>query len=265
MLPPISSLQNARVKAAIKLRDRKGREEQDRIIIDGAREIARAVVSGVQLDELFVCEELCRSPESRETLAMLTSAHAPLIPVTQPVFEKLAFGDRGEGLIATAATPRRSLSDLRLPPRALVAVLEGIEKPGNVGAVLRSADGAGLSALIVADGGTDLFNPNAIRASLGAIFSVPVYAASSSDTLPWLRQAGLSIYASRVDGAISYARADFTGPAAIILGSEADGLSSLWQGDDIQAIQLPMLGVCDSLNVSATAAILFYEAWRQRQ
>jgi TrmH family RNA methyltransferase len=145
-----------------------------------------------------------------------------------------------------------------------VAVLEGVEKPGNAGAVLRSADAAGVSAVIVADARTDLFNPNAIRASLGAIFSLPVCEATSADALAWLRQRRFAVFAARVDGAVPYTQADYRGPAAIVLGSEAAGLSPVWTGDDIQAVRLPMLGVVDSLNVSAAAAVLFYEARRQR-
>ncbi len=156
-------------------------------------------------------------------------------------------------------------------------MLEGVEKPGNVGAVLRSADAAGVSALIVADGGTDLYNSNAIRASLGTIFTVPVCSASSTETLAWLKAHNLTIYAAWVDAEIEYTDADFTRPCAIVLGSEAEGLSDLWRPNrsngtggggsagSITAIKLPMLGVADSLNVSTAAAVLFYEALRQRR
>ena len=168
MLPPITSLQNPRIKQAAKLRDRKGRVQQQRIVIDGVREIARAV-GRVPFDEIFVCEELCGTPAAQELLAQLKAANAELWPVTPAVFAKLAYGERQEGIIATARTPSTSLAQLKLPSNPTVAVLEGVEKPGNVGAVLRSADGAGVNALIVADGGTDLYNPNAIRASLGAV------------------------------------------------------------------------------------------------
>ena len=131
--------------------------------------------------------------------------------------------------------------------------------------MLRTADAAGVSAVIVADGGTDLFNPNAIRASLGAIFTVPVCAASSRETLEWLKEKGLAIFAARVDGAVDYTSVSYRGPAAIVLGSEARGLSPVWQVPEVTAIALPMRGVIDSLNVSATAAVLFYEAARQRR
>jgi RNA methyltransferase, TrmH family len=146
----------------------------------------------------------------------------------------------------------------------LVAVVEGIEKPGNLGAILRSADGAGVDALIAADPRTDLFNPNAIRASLGTIFSVPIANATSAKTISWLTDHGISIVVARVDGSVAYDQVDYRGPLAIVLGSEAHGLAGTWSGPGIQAVSLPMLGVADSLNVSAAAAILLYEARRQR-
>ena len=147
-----------------------------------------------------------------------------------------------------------------MPACPLVVVLEGVEKPGNVGAVLRSADGAGVSALVVADPRTDLFNPNAIRASLGTVFSLPVAESAARDVLAWLGGRGLRIVAARVEGAVAYTEVDYRRPTAIILGSEAAGLTALWSGEDVRPIRLPMLGVADSLNVSAAAAVLFYEA-----
>lgn len=264
MIPPITSLQNPRVKQAVQLRDRKGRTQQQRIIIDGVREIARAVAGDVKLDEVYVCAELCRSDEARALLATLNAGAGPRYDVSPNVFAKLAYGERQEGIIAIAHTPERKLEALTLPERPLVAVLEGIEKPGNVGAVLRSADAAGVSALIVADGGTDLYNPNAIRASLGAIFTVPVCAATSEETLAWLRSKGLRIFAACVDAVERFDRVDYRGQTAIVLGSEASGLTDTWHAADIMPITLPMLGVVDSLNVSVTAGILFYEALRQR-
>jgi TrmH family RNA methyltransferase len=143
-------------------------------------------------------------------------------------------------------------------------VLESVEKPGNLGAVLRSADGAGLDALIAADLRTDLYNPNAIRASLGTIFTLPVAVADSRETLDWLRGRGLAIVAARVDGSVPYTEVDYRRPTAIVFGSEAEGLSEAWRAPDVTAVRLPMLGAADSLNVSAAAAVLFYEARRQR-
>ena len=264
----ISSLQNPRIKEAAKLRERKHRDALGRIIIDGAREVELALQSGITMREVFVCEELCHSSAAIALLARLSDSIAQhafeILTVTPGVFEKLAFGERAEGIVAVADTPSTKLEDLRAPERGMICVLEGLEKPGNVGAVLRSADGAGVAAVIVADGVTDLFNPNAIRASLGTIFTLPVCRATSRETLHWLREQGCEIFSARVDGAISYCDADLNRLAAIVLGSEAEGLSEVWQGPDITSIKLPMCGAADSLNVSATASILFYESLRQR-
>ena len=260
----ITSRQNPRVKNAVRLRDRRHREKQGRILIDGARELSRTLSAGVRMLEVFVCEPLCTSDDARRLLGTLDECDAEILQATEEVFEKLAFGRRSEGVVGIAEMPSASLSDLVLPERPLVAVLEGVEKPGNVGAVLRSADAAGVSAVIVADPRTDLFNPNAIRASLGTIFTLPVCAAGSEETLHWLRRRHLSIYAARVDASVPYTDADYRGPTAVIFGSEAEGLTEIWSGKDVTPIRLPMLGVADSLNVSATAAVLFYEALRQK-
>lgn len=258
----ITSSQNPRVKLAAKLHDRRARQKQGRFPIDGARELLRALEAGVRPAEAFVCREHLRGGEGRRALELLPGTGCHLVEVTPDVMEKLAYGERSEGIVAIAASWSPTLADLRLPESPLVAVLEGVEKPGNIGAVLRSADAAGVSALILADAGTDLFNPNTIRASLGTIFTVPVCIATAAETLAWLRERSLKIFAARVDGSILYAEADFRGPSAIVLGSEAEGLTNVWRAPDITAVRLPMLGRADSLNVSATAAVLFFEARR---
>jgi RNA methyltransferase, TrmH family len=263
-MPSITSPQNPRVKDAVRLRDRRHREKQGRILIDGARELSRAIRAGVSMIEVFVCESFCKSEEAAALLEQLEACGGEVLHVAEPVFEKLAFGHREEGVLGVAEMPHPTLESLKLPENPLVAVLEGVEKPGNVGAVLRSADAAGVSAVVVADARTDLFNPNAIRASLGTIFTMPVCDATSSEVLAWLRQRNFKILAARVDGSVPYTEINLRGPAAFVLGSEAEGLTSAWTAADIQAIRLPMLGVADSLNVSVTAAVLFYEAARQR-
>ena len=263
MLPErITSRQNARIKEAAKLRAARQRARQGRFLIDGAREIGRALDAGLEIAEAFVCEALCTSVAARELVSRL--AEAACVEVTSEVFEKLCFGARQEGVLVVAKTPERSLDQLALPPRPLVAVLEGLEKPGNVGAILRTADGAGVDAVIVASGGTDLFNPNTIRASLGTVFAKTVCAATVSDTLAKLREWQLPIVATRPTAEQLYCEVDYRLGAAIVLGSEADGLSANWQFSDVRGVCLPMQGIADSLNVSATAAILFYEAQRQR-
>jgi TrmH family RNA methyltransferase len=153
----------------------------------------------------------------------------------------------------------------QLPSEPLLAVIEGVEKPGNVGAILRSADAAGLDGVIVADGGTDLFNPNTIRASLGTVFKSNVVEATAADTIVWLRERGVRAVAARLEATVDYTSADLRGGVAIVLGSEAEGLSEVWRGAEMEAVRLPMRGIADSLNVSTTGAVLFYEAVRQRR
>lgn len=259
----ITSRQNSRVKAAAKLRSARQRTKQGRFLIDGAREIGRALDAGIQILEAFVCPALCTADLAQVLLPRLATASCA--EVTTEVFEKIAFGDRHDGMVVVARTPVRTLDQLELPPRSLVAVLAGLEKPGNVGAILRTADGAGIDAVIVADGGTDLFNPNTIRASLGTVFASNVCVATVEQTLTKLREWRLPILATRPDAEPLYTKIDFRPGAAIVLGSEADGLSPQWLQADIHGVRLPMCGIADSLNVSATAAILFYEAERQRR
>ncbi len=260
----ITSVHNSRVKDAVKLRNRRGRSKQERFLIDGAREIARAIDGQVRLADVFVCEPLCQSDECRRLLTLLDKSDATTWHVTPEVFGRLAFGERQEGVVAVAQTPDRTIDQLQVADGALVAVVCGLEKPGNVGAVLRSADGAGVAAVIVADPHTDLYNPNCIRASLGAIFAEQVCEASAEQTLAWLRDRRYKIFAAQLDATRAYTDADYTGNAAIVLGSEATGLSRTWPSDSVTPIKLPMRGAADSLNVSATAAVLFYEALRQR-
>lgn len=262
--PPITSLQNQRVKDAVKLRDRRQRIKQGRTVIDGARELSRAMAAGVELLEIFVCEPLCHTDEARAVLARLDQSGAEILPVVSEVFAKLAFGERAEGVLGVAKTPAPQLDALTLPANALISVVENIEKPGNLGAVLRSADAAGVAAVLAAGHGTDLYNPNVIRASLGTIFTVPVCAAPAEGIRAWLQTYGFRIYAARVDAEKLYTEVDYRGNAAVVLGSESTGLTDAWADAGITPIKLPMHGAADSLNISAAAAVIFYEALRQR-
>jgi TrmH family RNA methyltransferase len=263
-MPPITSRQNPRVKDTARLRTGRERQRQGRFLIDGAREVILAVMAGVHCIEAFVCDQLCDSAESHQAIDALKSAGAEMLSVTPEVYAKLAFGQRNDGVIAVAEAPRRKLGDLQLPCQPIVAVLDGIEKPGNVGAILRSADAAGVDAVIVADGRTDLYNPNTIRASLGTVFRDNVCEATSTETLAWLSAKDLPVIAARPDALALYTDIDLSRGAAIVLGSEAEGLSDAWREAKATPVRLPMHGLADSLNVSVTAAILFYEALRQR-
>jgi TrmH family RNA methyltransferase len=262
--PALASPSNPRIKSVARLRDRRERESSGLTLVDGAREVRRALDAGVDVVEAFVCEPLLAGEDARAALVALAAKHVPMTTTTEAAFNKLAFGDRAEGLVAVIRPPTLALADVRLPADPLVVVVEGVEKPGNVGAVLRSADGVGADALIAASPRTDLANPNVIRASAGTIFSVPLAAAPSDDVVAWLREREIQMVAARVDADRLYTDTDLTGPLAVVLGSETDGLTAAWRADDIQAVRLPMRGVADSLNVSVSAAILLYEARRQR-
>lgn len=262
--PALASPSNPRLKSAARLRDRRERQSRGRTLVDGAREVRRALDAGVEVVEAFVCEPLLAGEDARAALDALAARRVQVTTTTEAAFAKLAFGDRAEGIVAVVRTPSLELADLQLPAKPLIVVVEGVEKPGNLGAVLRSADGAGADALVAASPQTDLANPNVIRASAGTIFSVPLAAAPAVDVLAWLRQRGIRVVAARVDADDLYTDADLTGPLALALGSETDGLTAVWQADDIATIRLPMHGVADSLNLSVSAAILLYEARRQR-
>lgn len=258
----LSSTRNPRVRAAAALRDRRARSEAGLTLIDGIRELARAVAGGASVVEVYV-DRGRRTPEGDAAIEAAGASGAEILEVSDVVVDRLAYGHRGDGIVAVARIPDTSLAGLRLPPDPLVVVVEGVEKPGNLGAVLRSADGAGADAVIAAEPRTDLFNPNAVRASQGTLFAVPVAAAPTGEVRAWLREAGIRVLAARVGASIPYAQADLRAAVAIVLGSEVSGLTDAWTGD-VTDIGLPMLGVADSLNVSIAAAVLLYEARRQR-
>ena len=262
--PLLTSFSNPRIRAAMALRDRRERDRTGLTIIDGARELRRALDAEVQVVEVFVCEPLLAGPDARAALDLLYAGGTTIRPTAAPVFTKLAFGERAEGFVAIASIPSSAIADLALPEVPMIAVIEGLEKPGNLGAVMRSADGAGADAVVAASPRADLFNPNTIRASAGTVFTVPLAAAPTPDVLAWLRGVGFRIVTARVDGTTLYTEFDLTGRLALVLGAEADGLTEAWKGEGVESVRLPMLGVADSLNVSVSAAILLYEARRQR-
>ena len=260
----ITSLSNPQVKAAVRLRDRRERDQTGQTIVDGPPELLRALDSGIEIVEAFVCDELIRTAEAEEAVRRLLLAGVKPIHVSPDVIAKVAFGNRSDGVAAIVRVPDTSLERLVPVPEALFVVIESVEKPGNLGAILRTADGAGASGLIAADPLTDLFNPNAVRASLGTIFSMPIAAASTPATLDWLTTRGITPLAARVDAAMPYTEVDMRGPVALVLGSEEMGLSGGWDDPRVTPVGIPMDGTVDSLNVSVAAAIMLYEAVRQR-
>lgn len=260
--PPIESLQNPKVKLAIKLRESRARRKQGLILIDGLREIDVARSAGVRFETIF-----CGTEQVESLLERSWPADA-LQPATATVMERIIYGERAGSAVAIAHPPETSLESLsgRLAdhPSPLILVLDHAEKPGNIGAIVRTAATAGAQGLLLIDPECELFNPNAIRASLGTIFTLPIGVASLSQLPAWLDERGLGLVRACVDGTHSMWQADLTGPLAIALGSEAWGLGENWQRPEWPAIQIPMVTGADSLNLSVSAAILCYESLRQR-
>ncbi len=260
----ITSTSNPRIKAAIKLRQRSHRDETGLMLIEGYREISRALQNNHPLAELFYCRDLFLGKNEEAILERCKAMGVPLRECTEPVFHKLAYRDRPEGLLAVAPQVRRTLDCLSLPDTPLVVVAESIEKPGNLGTILRSADAAGAHAVIVCDRCTDINNPNVVRASLGVLFALPVIEASTPQVISWLRERKIQIIAASPHAETLYTRVNFTLPTAIALGTEQYGLREDWMAAASATVRIPMLGQSDSLNVAAAATILLYEAVRQR-
>ncbi|MEI6148286.1 MAG: RNA methyltransferase [bacterium] len=262
---PITSLQNPRVKAVVGLRDRADRDARGEMIIEGYREIKRALDNRHFPSALFYCTSLFIGSNEPELIRQCGEAGAELFDCSDPVFRKMSYRDRPEGLLAVAPQVRGALADLTLPPHPLLVIAEAIEKPGNLGTILRSADAAGVNAVIVCDRCTDLNNPNVVRASIGTLFSLPVVEASSEETLAWLRANGIRILAATPHTEFEYSDVDLTQGTALVVGTEQVGLSDKWMKEADLKVRIPMLGQADSLNVAAATTILLYEAVRQRR
>ena len=264
----ITSLHNPRIKEVLRLQEKSAeRRRQGLTLVEGYRELANARQAGWAVATLFVCAELAGEAITQELLApaQLTPRPYEFLPVSTAVFAKLAVRERSDGVLALLRTPSRTLADLVLPENPLIIVLEAVEKPGNLGAILRTADAAPAHAVLVGDPRTDLYNPNVIRASLGGIFTVPTVAAPMAEILAFLKERGIRTFAAALaDDAKSYTAASLTGPTALVLGTEADGLTPATRAACDETVIIPMRGVLDSLNVSVAAAVLTFEAVRQR-
>lgn len=258
----ISSLQNPRIKQIIQLSKAKNRKHSGLSIVEGAREIGLALKAGHKVETLFVCEEIYDKSEYPDLLSEIKNDIR--IKITDNVFKKLAYRENSDGLIAIIKVETKSLNDIHLPANPFIIILEAVEKPGNLGAILRTADAAGASAVIICDPNTDLYNPNVIRSSIGCIFTVQTAVSSSEDTLIWLKEKGITSYAAELKASDWYHNYDYKRPSAIIMGTEADGLTGFWLKNADKRIKIPMLGKIDSLNVSVSTAVLTFEAMRQR-
>jgi len=267
MSPPqhITSLTNPKIKHVVKLRQRSHRDEAGQMLVEGYRECRRALDNGYPPQMLFFCEELyLKNLNEPEIVRECQARGAELYSCTAPVFEKMAYRERPEGLLMVGPQLTKTLADLTLPEHALVVVAETIEKPGNLGTILRSADAAGVHAVIVCDRCTDIHNPNVVRASTGTLFSVPVVETDSAAAIAFLRERGFSILAATPHTDTLHIDVPLTGNVAIVVGAEQYGLSETWMNAANVRVRIPMFGLADSLNVASATTILLFEAVRQR-
>lgn len=261
----LESLANPKVKHVVKLRQRSHRDAAGQMLIEGYRECRRALDHGCQPVMLFYCEELyLKNLNEPAIVEECRQQGAECLACTPPVFKKMAYRERPEGLLMVAPQLNLKLHELQLPENALVLVAESIEKPGNLGTILRSADAAGVHAVIVCDRCTDIHNPNVVRASTGTLFSIPVVETTSPEALAFLQQHKFQILAATPHTEKLHCDVDLSGMTAIVLGTEQYGLSKIWMDAATLQVRIPMLGLADSLNVAAAATILLFEALRQR-
>ena len=260
----ITSLQNPRVKQLVKLRDRRPRDEAGVFLVEGYREIRRALEKAVPLAELYFSPEWFLGENEPALIERARVAGAQVFELAKDTFAKVAYRERPDGLLAVAPQWRRTLEELKLTAAPFLLVVEAIEKPGNLGTILRSADAAGCEAVIVCDPVTDIFNPNVVRASTGVLFSVPLVVADSAQVLAWLKAKGIHTVATTPAAEKIYTKVDLRGPLAVIMGSEQYGLSEFWLKNSDRTVRIPMAGQADSLNVAMATIITLFEAVRQR-
>jgi RNA methyltransferase, TrmH family len=256
----ITSTQNPKVKNLIALEKPRERKKQCLFVVEGRKEISLALKAGYKIGNLFFCEDII----TRQELAELGTDEKLLIPVSQEVFEKIAIRESTGGVLAVAEQKTHRLDEIKLQKTPLVLILESVEKPGNLGAILRTADAAAVDAVIICDSQTDFYNPNVIRSSLGCLFTVPTASASSEETLKWLKDKNIKIYCTYLQASKPYHQVDYTQATAIVMGTEATGLSEVWVRASTENIIIPMQGAIDSMNVSTATAVVVFEAKRQR-
>lgn len=265
----ITSAQNPKIKGLLELQEKsKVRKRKGLFVVEGRRELQHCIEAGFEPHTLFICRDIITEKELDKVLGAIeenfTGMTCPIMEIPQHLYDKVAYRGGTEGIIAELKCKEMSLESLKLKKDPLVVVLESVEKPGNLGAVLRSADASGVDAVIVCDPLTDMYNPNLIRSSIGAVFTVPVATATSEETIKWLKDNKIKIYTAQLQDSEWYYDTDMKGGTAIVMGTEATGLTDIWRKAADAHIKIPMLGRLDSLNVSVSAAILMFEAVRQR-
>ena len=266
MIKEISSLQNELIKSIVQLQEKsRTRKKEGSFIIEGQREIKLALEGSYRLKQLLFCEDIISKKELDELIALCTDESPELIKISIQVYQKIAHRKTTEGIVAIAESKRLFLEDLELKNNCLILIAEASEKPGNIGALLRTADAANLDAVIIANPKTDFYNPNIIRSSVGCVFTNQIAQGSTSDILDWLKHRQINIFTAALDKrSLPYHQMDYTSSSAIVVGTEATGLSDQWLENADQNIIIPMQGKIDSLNVSVSAAIIIFEAERQR-
>jgi len=260
----ITSPQNPFIKEIIQLQEKsRNRKKSQQFIMEGLREIEIAVKNGYRITSLLICSDFIADGAVNKLRAHL-NPDTELIEISHEVYQKIAYRDSTEGIVAVAKTKTHGLGDLQLPENPLVIVLESLEKPGNIGAVLRTADAARVDAVIIADPHTDLYNPNIVRSSVGALFTNTIAVAASEEVLSFLKEHNIAVYSAILQEAVPYYTVDLKRGSAIVMGTEAVGLTNLWREESDANIIIPMEGQIDSMNVSVAAAVLIFEAKRQR-
>ena len=256
----ITSAQNPFIKSLVQLQDKaKSRKQSGTFLIEGKREISLAIKGGYEMETILFLPEICSETDARKL-----SADNELIEINKDVYQKLAYRDTTEGILAVARTKSLQLSDLKLSENPLILVAEAPEKPGNIGALLRTADAAHLDAVIIANPKSDLYNPNVVRSSVGCLFTNQIATGTTSEIIAFLKERKINFYCATLQNSTSYHTQDYTKPTALVVGTEASGLTEEWRKEATQNIIIPMQGEIDSMNVSVAAAILIFEAKRQR-
>jgi RNA methyltransferase, TrmH family len=256
----ITSTQNPKIKNVIALEKPRERKKQCLFVIEGKKEIGMALNAGYKIGNLFFCDEMI----TPEELKSLGADDKLLIPVSKDVFDKIAVRENSGGVLAVAEQKVHRLESIQLKANPLLLILESVEKPGNLGAILRTADAAGVDAVIISDPQTDFYNPNVIRSSIGCVFTVPIASATSEETISWLKKNDIRIYCTYLKSANPYHEIDFRERCAIVMGTESTGLSRIWVENSTRNIIIPMGGAIDSMNVSTATAVVVFEARRQR-
>lgn len=256
----ITSTQNPKVKNLLALEKPRERRKQQLFVIEGKKELSLALEAGYKIGNVFFCDEIIQPDEIGKDLI----EDKLLIPVSKEVFDKIAVRENSGGVIAVAEMKVHSLSKITFSNNPFVLILEGVEKPGNLGAILRTADAAGVDAVIICDPQTDFYNPNVIRSSIGCIFTKQVAAATSEETIQWLKKNNIAILCTYLEASKPYHTIDYTKPSAIVMGTESTGLTEVWTKNADANIIIPMSGKIDSMNVSTAAAVVVFEAKRQR-